>query len=418
MKRFGADGFLSRLYPPGQMKRYLLIDIIVCVFLFYHVLRAGSPVGPAGTFGLLALYLLLFYLGLWSRNWRLVLVVAAGCGLMAVFAVYYNLWIILFATVFADFLGRVRTRLQLAAGMAAFVAMYAVVNAALFGNMLVFLQTVQLPFLIIQLAVPFVVRVLDRSESLKHELASANERLALYAQEEERRRLARDLHDTLGQTLTMIKVKSELALRTMDRHPEQARREMQEVVRTARAALKQVRGLVTAMRHVPLEQELDLGRSLLAGAGIGFERKPCEPRPPLSKTAETMMALAVRESLTNVARHSGASRCVVTETCQDGWYEICIDDDGGGMAAGAPEETRTEPAEMMGKTVTETAAVRPDAAAADRPGGQPPGHGLATMQERLRLLQGEARIGPSPLGGVRVTLAIPVRQSAERDELA
>src|SRR5690606_2626296 len=162
-------------------------------------------------------------LGLWSRNWRLVLVVAAGCGLMAVFAVYYNLWIILFATVFADFLGRVRTRLQLAAGMAAFVAMYAVVNAALFGNMLVFLQTVQLPFQIIQLAVPFVVRVLDRSESLKHELASANERLALYAQEEERRRLARDLHDTLGQTLTMIKVKSELALRTMDRHPEQAR---------------------------------------------------------------------------------------------------------------------------------------------------------------------------------------------------
>src|SRR5690606_34431997 len=195
------------------------------------------------------------------------------------------------------------------AGMAACAAMSAVVNAALFGNMLVFLQTVQLPFLIIQLAVPFVVRVLDRSESLKHELASANERLALYAQEEERRRLARDLHDTLGQTLTMIKVKSELALRTMDRHPEQARREMQEVVRTARAALKQVRGLVTAMRHVPLEQELDLGRSLLAGAGIGFERKPCEPRPPLSKTAETMMALAVRESLTNVARHSGASRC-------------------------------------------------------------------------------------------------------------
>lgn len=375
------------LYPSGQMKRYLLVDIVVCVFFFYKVLSAESGVSLSVTLLLLGIFLALYYAGLWFRDWRLLAAVLAGCGLMASFAALYEEWLLLFAAVFADFLGRVRSRAHLAAGLAAFPVMHAVVSFVLYQDALHFVRTIHLPFLIIQMAIPFVVRTLEKSESLKHELASANERIALYAQEEERHRLARDLHDTLGQTLTMIKMKSELAMRTMDKNPERAKAELQEVVRSSRAALKQVRDVVTAMRHVPLEQELELGRRALEASGIGLEVAGITDRPPLSKTAETMLALAVRECLTNVVKHSRARRCVITERCADGWYELHIEDDGIGMAG--------------------MAAGRPD-----QP-GHPEGHGLSTMRERMRLLQGEARIGPSPIGGVRVTLAIPVPTAGE-----
>jgi len=363
-----------RLYPEGQIRRYLIIDIVLCVFLFYNVLSAGSPVGLFGTLLLLALFLVLFYMGLWFRGWRLLAVVVAGCGLMTVFAIYYEPWILLFAVAFADFLGRVRTREQLAAGLAALAAIYPVTSHVVYRDALHFLQTPLLPFLIIQLVVPFVVRTLERSESLKSELAAARERIAHYVQEEERHRLARDLHDTLGQTMTMIKVKSELAMRMMEKDPPRAKREMQEVIRTSRLALKQVRDLVTDMRYVSLEQELELGQSLLASAGIQFDFRRAERRPDLSKITETMLALALRESLTNAVKHSGAQRCTVTERFADGWYRLDIEDDGIGMTGAQKTE----------------------------------GHGLAAMEERMRLLRGEARVGPSSLGGVRVTLAVPV----------
>jgi len=367
-----------KFYPEDQLRRYLIIDIAICVFLFYKVLAADSPIGRFGTFLLLALFLALHYMGLWFRGWKLLAVVLAGCGLMTVFAVFYDPWILLFAVVYADFLGRARTRWHLGIGMSAFVAMYAVTSYEVYGDALHFLGTTFLPFLIVQLAVPFVVRILEKSDSLKRELASANERIAHYVQEEERHRLARDLHDTLGQTLTMIKVKSELAARLMDKDPDRARREMQEVVRTSRLALKQVRDLVTDMKYVSLEQEMELGRALLASAGIDFEFRRAEDRPKWSKVTETMLALAVRESLTNVVKHSKARRCVVTEQRAGGRYLLQIEDDGVGLT-----------------------------------GERADGHGLAAIEERMRLLSGEARIGPSPAGGVGVTLAVPVPPAEE-----
>lgn len=374
----GMRRFPIKIYPEEQIRRYLVIDIVICVFLFYKVLIAESPIGLFGTFLLLGLYLTLFFLGLWSRGHRLLLVVLAGCGLMAAFALLYDEWILLFAAVFADFLGRARNPWHLAAGMIAFVVMYAISSYGVYGDALHFINTAHLPFLIVQLAIPFVVRILEKSDSLKSELASANERIAHYVQEEERHRLARDLHDTLGQTLTMIKVKSELAERLMDKDPERARQEMREVVRSSRIALRQVRDLVTDMRYVSLDQELAHGRTLLASAGIAFEVRRAEGRPNLSKVTETMLALAVRESLTNVVKHSKAHRCAVTERVEGGRYLLQIEDDGIGLTA-APSE----------------------------------GHGLAAIEERMRLIRGEARIGASPAGGVRVALSIPVPPAGE-----
>lgn len=372
---------ILKLYPAEQMQRYLLIDIIGCVFLFYQVLSAESPIGLFGTLLLLALFLAMFYIGLWHRDWRLLLAVLGGCGLLAVFGMYYNEWILLFGIIFADLLGRARSKLHMGMGMLGLVAMYLVTNGHVHQDALFFLHTPHLPMLIIQLMIPIVVHILERSRSLQRELASANERIAGYIQEEERHRLARDLHDTLGQTLTMIKVKSELAMRLMDRDPHRAKQEMQEVMQTSRSALKQVRDLVTAMKHVSLEQELELGSQLLSSSGIHLDLRTSTERPKLPKVTETMLALAIREALTNIVKHSKAQHCTVTERLSDGWYHVQIEDDGIGLT--------------RGKTG---------------------GHGLASIQERMRLLQGEAKVGTSSAGGVKVTLSIPLHQAVGEGE--
>lgn len=372
---------IEKLYPADQIQRYLLLDLIVSVFLFYHVLTADSSVGLLGTLLLLGLYLFFFYLGLWYRDWRLLLSVLGGCALLAVFGSFYNQWILFFGIIFADFLGRARSPWQLASGMLGLVAMYMLTNAYVHHDPFHFLYTSHLPMLIIQLIIPFVVRILERSRSLRQELAVAQERLEHYIQEEERHRLARDLHDTLGQTLTMIKVKSELALGVMDKDPNRAKQEIREVVHTSRFALKQVRDLVTGLKHVSVEDELKRGGKLLASSGIELTIHRLEKEPPLSKVEETMLAFALREAITNIVKHSQAKQCTVTEEHADGWYCLHIEDDGVGLGEKGQE-----------------------------------GHGLASIQERMRLIKGKAYIAPARAGGVKVTLSVPLHLDKEGGE--
>lgn len=362
-----------KLYPADQVEWYLLIDIITFVFLFYHVLTAESPIGLFGTFLLLALFLVFFYVGLWYRDWRLFLAVLAGCALLSVLAMFYNQWLLFFGIVFADLLGRARSKAYMGLGMLGFVGMYMLTHAYLYQDAFHFLRTPMLPLLIIQLIIPVVIRMLESSNMLRQELAAANERIARYVQEEERNRLARDLHDTLGQTLTMIKTKGELALRLMEKDPERAKGEIREVIHTSRFALKQVRDLVTAMRHVSLEGELEQGRALLTSSGIKLRVDKKGALPPLSKVAETMLALALREAFTNIVRHSQATQCLVTLQVVGDWVHLIIEDDGIGLSGGATQ-----------------------------------GHGLASIRERLHSLQGQAEIGPSPAGGVKVHLSLPI----------
>src|SRR5690606_16776937 len=87
---------------------------------------------------------------------------------------------------------------------------------------------------------------------------------------EERQRIARDLHDTLGQKLSLIGLKSELAEKLISKSPKQAKAEMQDVHQTARTALKEVREMVTQMRGTKLEEELFRVKQILKAAQIDF----------------------------------------------------------------------------------------------------------------------------------------------------
>src|SRR6056297_2041272 len=124
----------------------------------------------------------------------------------------------------------------------------------------------------------------------------------------ERERIARDLHDVLGHTLSVIAVKSELAARLVDKNPEQAGEEMRSVQDTARQALADVREAIGGIRTQELDEAIEQVRSGLRAADVelNYER---DPDLALSKQREAMLALVIREAATNVIRHAQASQC-------------------------------------------------------------------------------------------------------------
>ena len=136
------------------------------------------------------------------------------------------------------------------------------------------------------------------------ELVQARHELARLAVADERARIARDLHDTLGQTLSVITLKSELAGRLLPDQPERARSEVQDIERVAREAMASIRETVGGYRRPTLEAELAAARETLAAADITPSIETVdEGLPPI---VEAVLAWTVREGITNVVRHSDA----------------------------------------------------------------------------------------------------------------
>ncbi|MGH2914338.1 MAG: sensor histidine kinase [Solirubrobacteraceae bacterium] len=161
------------------------------------------------------------------------------------------------------------------------------------------------------------------------ELCEARAELADVAVARERERFARDLHDLLGHSLSVIAIKAELAGRMLPDRPERAAVEVADVEQVARQALGEVRQAVSGYRQPTLDGELEGARVALSAAGIdaSFER----PDGALEPEIEAVLAWAVREGATNVIRHSGASHCRVRIGARsDGGAVVEVVDDGGG----------------------------------------------------------------------------------------
>ena len=166
------------------------------------------------------------------------------------------------------------------------------------------------------------------------ELTEARAELARTAVAQERERFARDLHDLLGHTLSVIALKAELAGRLLPDRPEQAATEVHEVEQVARAALGEVRQAVSGYRQPTLDGELAGARMALSAAGIRaeVERAPVTLDPEV----EAVLAWAVREGATNVIRHSGAKRCTVRISAGLADAGVEVIDDGRGSPNGDP----------------------------------------------------------------------------------
>jgi len=146
------------------------------------------------------------------------------------------------------------------------------------------------------------------SDALR-ELYTAREELARQAVTEERLRMARDLHDLLGHTLSLITLKSELAGRLLEKDPRAASQEVHEVERVARQALREVREAVAGYRQRTLHGELDGARQILEAAGVACTVE--EQAHSLPPGIDAILGWVVREGVTNVIRHSRAQHCLI-----------------------------------------------------------------------------------------------------------
>jgi two-component system sensor histidine kinase DesK len=220
---------------------------------------------------------------------------------------------------------------------------------------------VGLPVLLAGLAASTARRLLSANERL----GRARHQLAVAAIQEERSRFARDLHDLLGHSLTVLVAKVRLARRLPA--PE-SDHELADVERLALGALDEVRQAVEGYRTPTLDSQVAGARAALAAAGIAFEVSGSAN--PVTAGAEGVLAISVREAVTNVVRHSGASHCWLTIGREDGSAWIEVQDDG-------------------------------------RAGKNGPASGLAGLRDRLTGLGGTIAWGPRSGGGFRVHVAVP-----------
>ena len=203
-------------------------------------------------------------------------------------------------------------------------------------------------------------------------LRLAHDEIEQLAKTAERERIARDLHDVLGHTLSLIAIKSELASRLLTLDPERAAQELEEIQVTARRALAEVRQTVSGYRAQGLEAELQQMTASLAAAGVTVTGRPARvPRLPAQQ--EASLTLMLREAVTNIVRHAAARTCTIALVVDADGVLLEIADDGCGVAGLE-------------------------------------GNGLRGMRERVRELGGTITVSCGP--GTRLRIALPLRQAS------
>jgi len=160
--------------------------------------------------------------------------------------------------------------------------------------------------------------------------------LARMAVTQERLRVARDLHDLLGNDLSVMIVKSELAYRLLPGSAERAKSEVAEVLEIARRAVADVRAVAGGYRHMSFGAELDSLVSTLAAAGIDVEVRI--PEGVTAGKLDAVLAVVLREAATNVLRHSRARHCVIEMALDEAGTRLCVTNDG--VPPGTPPDVR------------------------------------------------------------------------------
>jgi two-component system, NarL family, sensor histidine kinase DesK len=250
------------------------------------------------------------------------------------------------------------------------------------------LSPMDMPFRLGAFAVPIVLvwligsSVMTEAENLRESahLRVDNVRIERLATLGERERIARDLHDLLGHTLTGIVVRAQLIRKVAPSDPARAAAEATDIEHLARDALTEVRAAVSGWRHHALDTEVDIARDVLTAAGVEL-LVHTETNVSMSPAVEATVALAMREAVTNVVRHAEARVCRIGIITAGDDVRLTVADDGRGT-------------------------------------GAPDGSGLSGMRERITALGGH--VDRRMDGGTTLTITVPAQgppagsQAAER----
>jgi len=346
--------------------------VVFYILPFYFIFRSPSTyqiaIGIVLTLGFFVTYVLSFI----SRGRLVYLWTLLQIAISAVMAyVFSYIYFFLFP---AYFIGRIQ-------GKASFISLYTILVITAYATVNYEFLTrdailiTQLPFVFICLIAVTLLPVNTHNKNkevrLQGQLEDANKRIAELVKLDERQRIARDLHDTLGQQLSLIGLKSDLASRLIRTNPDKALAELTDIHQTARVALQEVRELVTEMRGMKLEDEIFTIKKMLQAADIAFQLEGEPKLKATSQLAENVACMCLKEAVTNVVKHSGATLCTISIEETNTGLTVRIKDNGSGMPGS--------------------------------PGGK--GNGLRGMKERVEFVNGNMSIRSNK--GTTITIRIP-----------
>ena len=323
-------------------KRYLMFQkgsgispyiwSVVSVLPFYFIFQSSSTTEVIVGLALTIAFFISLRFAFISKEWPVYLWTSVMIAISITMTVIFEF--VYFAFYIAYYNGNIKNRV-------AFITLYIIhlvfTILAINYNFVIQKGTLlsQLPFVIIILIsvilLPFNIYNKKKQEQLEGKLEVANKRISELVKQEERQRIARDLHDTLGQKLSLIGLKSDLARKLIYKNPEQARSEMNDVQQTARTALNEVRTMVSQMRGIRLQEEIYLVKQILNAAQIEFRGNEKVELKNVSLFLENILSMCLKEAVTNVVKHSQASYCMVTIEQNLNEISIVVKDDGIGI---------------------------------------------------------------------------------------
>lgn len=347
--------------------------IAFCLLPFYFIFRSNSLAEVIIGILMIVLFFTTYRLSFISKGWTVYLSVGIQIAINIGMTLYFGY--VYFALFLTFFIGNIQNKIG-------FITLYVVhlvttIAAVSFGF---FIQTQifysQLPFIIISvigvILIPFTLYNRNKQEKLEGQLEDANKKISQLIVMEERQRIARDLHDTLGQKLSLIGLKSDLAGKLVNKDPEMAKSEINDVHQTARTALKEVREMVSNMKSAKLKDEIIRIMQVIKAAQMEFhlEGDPNLQNVPL--LVENVLSMCLKEAITNVVKHSNASVCKVIIKQSSSEVVIHVHDNG----IGSNDELVF-----------------------------PQGHGIRGMKERLEFVNGNLAIDSS--NGTTLTIQVP-----------
>ena len=359
-----------RLPANQSNSAYAWLGMLV-FFVWKYLDGNGSRLEIAVALISLLIFLLLYFASFWIQGRMSYLLIASICAIGLIWAPFNpgaSVFIVFSAASCAAIQSNKSAYTSLACILASVVL--AVVALKLPADFWV-------PALVVSGAIGVATIMQSTVRRSQEKLIRSQEAVAHLATIAERERISRDLHDLLGHTLSLITIKAELAGKLIGRDVQACQQEIADIEKTARNALSEVRAAVSGYRAVGITHELAHAASCLTAADIRLTTQVDEVR--LSAAAENILSLALREAVTNVARHSKAKNCSIRLASEGKWIVLTIEDNGDGLSD---------------------------------PNSLKPGNGLNGMRERVSAIGGQ--IVMTSLPGLSLQIRLPKNQTTQQ----